>query len=377
MPDDRCPGVFRTHPAADGRLARIRLPGGVIEAASLEALAHAAEEFGDGAIEMTVRGNLQVRAIADEDTDAFAAAMTDAGLVSTSAHDLVRNIAVSAFTGRVGGRSDLRPVAAGLNDALIAAPWAAGLSGRFWFGLDDGRGDVLARAADVTGVALGPASGIVVVDGEAVGAPVPLHELAHAMLTAAAQFVAVADGSWRVRDLSAAQRESLIGRLGRARVTVPEPCAPDPRVGWFDQHDGEVLLGAVLPFGRITAEQARFAAAIGGPVVVTPERELLFGDLDEAVADTVIRVLAPLGFVFDARSPWVALSACTGSPGCDKSHADVRGDLTAYVGRLDPESADLHGREHWVGCDRGCGSPGPPHVRFAATPDGYVRSRRN
>ena len=40
--DDACPGALHVHQAADGALARVRLPGGIITASQLEALALAA-----------------------------------------------------------------------------------------------------------------------------------------------------------------------------------------------------------------------------------------------------------------------------------------------------------------------------------------------
>ena len=46
--DDACPGALHVHQAADGVLARIRLPGGMITAAQLETLAHAATRHGSG-----------------------------------------------------------------------------------------------------------------------------------------------------------------------------------------------------------------------------------------------------------------------------------------------------------------------------------------
>lgn len=367
--------MFATHRAADGRLARIRIPGGVIDAAALDALAAAADEFGDGAIEVTGRGNLQVRGIDAGRVDAFGAAVNTAGLASDADHDRMRNVAMSPFTGRVGGLTDLRPVAQNLHTRLVDAEWSTALSGRFWFGLDDGRGDMLARAADVIGAAVDVANSVVVVDGVRVGEPVAHSDLAAAMVDAAAVFAEIADGAWRVADLDQERRCELLDRLGPSDVAAPDGIVPESRVGWFTQTDGRVLLGAVVPFARLTAEQARFVAAIGSPVTVTPEREILIGDLDEAVADTVVRVLAPLGFVFDARSPWTSLTACTGAPGCSKSLADVRSDLGLHVAGLDPDEDPPH-PEHWVGCDRGCGSPGRAHVRVLASSDGYIRTTR-
>ncbi|MCF8604860.1 precorrin-3B synthase [Gordonia sp. HY442] len=373
---DRCPGVFATHEAADGRLARIRIPGGLIDAAALDALAAAADEFGDGTIEITVRGNLQIRGIETDRVDEFGAAVRAAGLASDADHDRVRNVAMSPFTGRVGGLTDLRPVADDLHARLVTATWSTALSGRFWFGLDDGRGDVLARAADVTGAAIDADASVVVVGGVRVGDRVAHTDLAAAMIDAASVFAEIADGVWRVADLDDRRRGELYERLGPRDEASPAAQVADSRVGWFTQADGQVMLGAVVPFARLTAQQARFAAAIGSPVTVTPEREILIGDLDEAVADTVVRVFAPLGFVFDARSPWTTLTACTGAPGCGKSLTDVRGDLGLHIVGLDPDAGPPH-PEHWVGCDRGCGSPTRSHVRVLASSDGYIRTARH
>jgi precorrin-3B synthase len=114
----------------------------------------------------------------------------------------------------------------------------------------------------------------------------------------------------------------------------------------------------------LRAHVAEYLAAIEAPLVITPWRSVLVCDLDETAADVSLRVLAPLGLVFDENSPWLTISACTGSPGCAHSAADVRADAAQSL-RADPA---VH--RHFVGCERACGSP-PAGEVLVATGDGY------
>ncbi|MCL6062470.1 hypothetical protein M5044_11040, partial [Neisseria meningitidis] len=139
-------------------------------------------------------------------------------------------------------------------------------------------------------------------------------------------------------------------------------------VGWIPQDDSRVTLGAAVPLGVLPARVAECLAAIEAPLVITPWRSVLICDLDDATADAALRVLAPLGLVFDENSPWLNISACTGSPGCAHSAADVRADAARS---LNVESA---GHRHFVGCERACGSP-PAGEVLVATGGGYRRLR--
>ena len=106
------------------------------------------------------------------------------------------------------------------------------------------------------------------------------------------------------------------------------PPVTRPPVGWINQDDGRIALGAAVPLGVLRARVAEYLAAIDAPMVITPWRSVLVCDLDDGVADAALRVLAPMGLVFDENSPWLGVSACTGSPGCEHSAADVRADAT-------------------------------------------------
>lgn len=351
---DACPGALQVHQAADGALVRVRVPGGMITAAQLATLAKLSTELGGGTLELTARGNIQVRGITD--VAAAAEAIAGAGLLPSVSHERVRNIVASPLSGRVGGRTDIRPWVSDLDAAVCAEPALAGLGGRFWFSLDDGRGDVSGLAADVGVHVFGDGIGLLI-GGRDTGMRV--EDPVTTLVELARRFGDIRGTAWRVAELNDVN-DLLPGvRLG----TAFPPVTKGP-VGWLSQDDGRVTLGAAVPLGVLPARVAEFLAAIEAPMVITPWRSVLVCDLDEAVADVALRVLAPLGLVFDENSPWLTVSACTGSPGCAHSAADVRADAT----RMLDDDAGVH--RHFVGCERGCGSPLVGEV-LVATGEGY------
>lgn len=354
------------HRAADGALARVRLPGGMLSGAALTALAQAATRFGSPDLELTSRGNLQIRGITD--TAAVADAVAAAGLLPSPTHERVRNIVASPLSGRSGGLADLRPLVLDLDAAIRREPVLAESSGRFWFGLDDGRGDISGLGTDVGVHALDGELAALLLAGRDTGVRLSLDGAVRTLIEVAVRFVAVRGNAWRVGELATPQ-DLLAGLAVTAEPGATWPPVVRPPVGWIPQDDGGVTLGAGIPLGVLPARTAEFVGAVEAPVIITPWRSVLICDLDEGVADVALRVLAPMGLVFDENSPWLDVSACTGSPGCERSAADVRADAAAAVD--DP----AQGHRHFVGCERACGSPPVGEVLIAG-PDGYRPRRR-
>lgn len=370
--DDACPGALQVHEAADGGLARVRLAGGMISAGQLESLAHAATEFGSPAMELTSRGNIQVRGI--HDADGLGAAVSAAGLLPSATHERVRNIVASPLSGRSGGLGDVRAAVTELDTALQKHPDLATLPGRFWFGIDDGRGDISGLKPDVSAHLRTADTAAVLISGRDTGVRVKAADIVPTLLNLAEQFVDIRGNCWRTSELD--RDDDLLrgaGLIPDAPAGATWAPIETPPVGWITQHDGRIALGAAVPLGVLQARTAEFVAAIAAPVVLTPWRSLLVCDLDEGVADTALRVLAPLGLIFDEQSPWLRVSACTGSPGCAKSRADVRSDAAAAAfdeAEADAEGASPSEHRHFVGCERACGSPAIGQV-LVATSAGY------
>jgi precorrin-3B synthase len=250
-----------------------------------------------------------------------------------------------------------------LDAAIRAEPRLVELGGRFWFSIDDGRADVSGLGSDV-GVHVCEDGYALLLMGRDTGLRMAADDVVATLIGVAVRFTEVREKAWRINELD--DIESLLP--GADFSATPFAPVTKPPVGWIAQdwpgQEGRIALGAAVPLGVLPAQVAEYLAVIEAPMVITPWRSLLVCDLDEGVADAALRVLAPLGLVFDENSPWLDVSACTGSPGCTHSAADVRADAAQSVG------TDSVTHRHFVGCERACGSP-PTGQVLLATSDGY------
>ncbi|MEV0887691.1 cobalamin biosynthesis protein CobG [Streptomyces microflavus] len=368
---DACPGTLRLHRADDGALARVRIPGGVLNPDQADALRAAAERFGDGELHLTSRGNVQLRGLGTECGGELADLLTAAGLLPSAAHERARNIVASPLAGLDGSPSLGRWLTE--LDALVcgSAP-AATLSGRFLFALDDGRGDVDALGADVTLIAEGHSeTALLRIGAEDEAFRVPAAEAPRAALLAAEEFLRAArdSGAWRVKDLPDDVRTELARTIGsaagpavhRPRPRTATPPAPGP-------HGSAITAG--VPLGRLTPAQWRLltetARRYGGELRLTPWRGIVIpGPVPRPEAAEALRTLSWSGLITAPDSPWTGVGACIGHPGCAKSLSDVRAEAGAAVGR--PGRLPVY----WSGCERRCGHPHGEWIDVVVTPDGH------
>lgn len=385
---DSCPGTLQVHPAADGGLARVRIPAGVLCASQWQALIEASVELADGNLDLTSRGNVQLRGLRPGAETALAARLVGAGLLPSLAHERVRNVLASPLTGLDGrGSADLRPLVGELDRALCARPELAALSGRFLFALDDGRGDVAAMGADVTLSAVDPRRATLSLAGMPVGI-VPISKAVITMLASARAFLRLrsADGSnaWRIAELAdgptriaaalapcqALSPRAAADPAAAVSPTTLEQSVPCP-VGPLGQRDGSTALVIGIPLGRLSAVQA--TALSGHDLILTPWRSIVVPNLSGAYATTLSTAADAAGLIVDSSSPWLGVTACTGRPGCAKALTDVRADarLVHGTGAAGSTGARTGPAVHWAGCERRCGTPAGDVLIIVATAAGY------
>ncbi|MGW1866215.1 cobalamin biosynthesis protein CobG [Streptomyces mauvecolor] len=368
--DDACPGALRLHTADDGKLARLRLPGGILTNRQVNALAAAAERYGDGHLGITSRGNAELRGIGDTCGTGLAELLRHTALLPSERHERIRNIVASPLAGLDGrGHGTLHPWLRELDTLLCTQDWTPALSGRFLFALDDGRGDVAGLGADVTLLAQAEGRAVVRVGASAVGvaaadAPRAALEAARAFLASAA---AAGTGAWRVRELPPGHEVALTRTLACAGIPaepapVPDAHATAPEPGTAAAPDGTYAVIVAPVLGRVTSTQLRALAGPGGEVRITPWRGFVLPGFDERAAHEKLRRLHDAGFITTPDAPWAGVGACTGRPGCAKALADVRRDALPGPGALPV---------YWSGCERRCGHPHGDWVDVTATPDGH------
>jgi len=341
-----CPGALRPMMSGDGLVVRVRPDAGRLSAAQATGIAAAARAHGNGLIDLSARGNVQLRGVTEDRHPALIADLRALGLIDPDqAAEARRNLLVTPF-------------ADAATDALAAAlgavlPRAPALPGKFGFAIDTGPAPLMtATPADIRLERAAEGGLILRCEGAPLGAPVADAAAPEAALALAEWFVAqggIQNGRGRMAALiarGARPEGALAGRVAPAIAAAP----PGP---------GLVPQGALVgfAFGQMQAETLA-ALARHGALRVTPWRMLLIEGA---------RALPDLpGLILHADDPLRRVVACTGAPGCLQAHQPVR-DLARRLAPQVPEGRVLH----VSGCAKGCALPARADVTLTATAQGF------
>ena len=423
-----CPALSAPMQTGDGLLVRLNPVTGGLSPKLLIGLAESALRHGNGIMEVTARGSLQIRGLTPESARLLAAEVDALGIAVRTG--------VPVETGPLAGIdpqeiADPHPLA----ERIRAAVEEAGLTQRLGPKVSvvvDGGGQLTLDAvtADVRLKAVHAGAGVlwtVSVGGDGQSAERLARTDEHAardITVAALRMVAEKGREAHARDLSERQLASLAswhsvappsvlpdisttgGEIGSSGTSAPSPrrvtatlaigesgndSAISPLVGemsgrteegakerrpigLFPLAASKVGLGIGLPYGSMPADKiidlVQRALTLGATEIrLAPGRALLFLGQPAAACAALQQTAAALGFVISPTDPRTMIAACPGAPACASGRIATR-DIAETIAVENRDMFDSSFNLHISGCAKGCAHPGPAALTLVGGENG-------
>jgi precorrin-3B synthase len=351
-----CPGLADPMPTGDGLLSRLAVAR-AIPLDALAALCAAARAHGNGIMEITSRGSLQVRGLTEKSAPEFAAAVETLDIADAASGRVLANPLAGLDPQEI---FDVTGVADLLRKRLVESDLAARLAPKISLVIDGGGAlhldaipcDIRLRAEMASGdVGFHVTLVSDRVDEMTLGTFPPeravetVFELLH---TIAAQ-----GPTARARDLPRLSTCPDAVNTNRARV-------PGQPIGIHELRDGNITIGLGLPFGHSDAgslqkliDDARAAGAVSARPA--PGRALLLIGVAPAPASHFVAKAEQLGFLTTSSDPRRRVVACAGAPACAAAEIPTRALAPAIAAVTSFANQTIH----VSGCAKGCAHSAP------------------
>ena len=390
-------GLFHVKPAQDSFMLRTRVAGCALTAYQFAGLADIAENFGGGYLDLTTRGNTQVREIMPKDTIATLTALDELGLTAKgSGADNLRNVTASPTSGFDPEEVlDVLPYARSMHHYILNNRDLYGLPRKFNISFDNGgRVSVCADTNDIAfyAVRVGEGQGVepgvyfrvqlcgitghkqFASDCGILIKPSQAVPLAAAMIRV---FIENGDRTNRKK----ARLKYLVDDWGQGKflsetekkITFELPrlaldqCEPRGRtmqhghIGVYDEKEtGFNYIGVVVPVGRMMPRQVRAISQLAdtygrGEIRLTAWQNLMIPGIKDADVETVKAAILEMGFHYKSTTVSGGLIACTGNAGCKFAASNTKSHAVQLAKFLESEvELDQPINIHLTGCHHSC-----------------------
>ncbi|WP_404935102.1 precorrin-3B synthase [Nitratireductor sp. L15S-10] len=350
-----CPTLSAPMETGDGLLARIAPAHGALTPEKLAGIAKAAGRHGNGILEVTARGKLQIRGLTAESAPLFA---TEINALELGA--------VDGFAVETPPLAPPPPLAKRINAYVAAHGLGPSLAPKVSVTVDcSGALHLDAISADIKLIMADDGQWLIGIGGNGATAQWLGSGDEQTIGTAALTILdLLAESGGRARDFAQAQKDALRAGLEPA---VQHPARVDSApVGRFALKDGGSALGIALPFGQVAAD-ALVALCEAAPdareVRLAPRSGLLLTGLDGARHEEVFQAAHALGFVTQGDDPRLFIAACAGAPACASARFDAKALAAEAAAAGLPDGSF---RLHLSACEKGCAQPAGPVVNLIA-----------
>ncbi|MEX0407932.1 precorrin-3B synthase [Aquibium sp. LZ166] len=365
-----CPSLSSPMQTGDGLLVRINPKFGNLSPRQLAGIAAAAQRHGNGVLEITSRGSLQVRGLSPVSAASFGEAIAALGVDALSG----LQIGVGPLAGLDANETaDPRPLA----EAILSKVAGRDLSGRLAPKVSvvvDGGGalNLSGVLADIRVEADGDGWVVMAGGGRTDARIIGRGDAEQAAAAAVSLLEALAAGGreTRGRDLSA----DALSRAGTnlEPAANPERPAPSAPVGTFALKHGTGARGFALSFGQMRASAlSEFAEAIDPchEIRLAPGKGLLVIGSPADDGAGLVAAAERLGLVTRADDPRLRIITCAGAPDCASAFLPTR-DIAARLVQNHPEVLPAEGMVHVSGCAKQCAKPAGPSLSLVGAAEG-------
>ncbi|TAX47784.1 precorrin-3B synthase (plasmid) [Rhizobium leguminosarum] len=369
-----CPALAAPMPTGDGLLVRLRPAGGALTLSQFASLARSAAAHGNGILEITARGNLQIRGLRAETVGQLAADVDAAGIIVPEGPAIetspLHGIDPEEISDPAAIEMALR---ATLHDLLASPRLAPKLSlivdGGGSFGLS-------ALSADIRVVAQFGADWLVAINGDgetAVPVAIGPAEAAISAVGEILSLLATLGQGRRASDIDATLLRARFPAMDGIQI-ISSRAAVMPLAGSHRLDDGKIILGVRPEFGQMRASdlvslldlaKARGATAIR----LAPGRGFFFIGLSADTVPAMQVAAARHGFSTQPGENTEHIAACAGAGACGSAFYETR-TLARRLIAAAPALFDGSLTLHLSGCAKGC-AHARPALTLTGSAEGY------
>jgi len=371
-----CPRLAAPMETGDGLLARI-VPAGPIKLKTLAGLCTAARTHGNGTMEVSARGNLQIRGLKPDTAPLLADRVAALGIDSSDGVPVLADPLPGDPSALIDANAlaiELRQVLAA--SRLVLAPKVSVIvDGGGRLHLDGLTADIRIRAVSATD---GPRLHIALGGDGATATPLGTVAPDEACDAVSRLLAVIAAHGPEARGADALQSCGLAAFRDAVQARIefqplPPPRLPAVMVGTHSLEGDLYAVGIGLTFGHTQAhtlnaltEIARVHSALWARPA--PDRTLLLGPFQRTKVKAIRDEARRLDFAVEAADPRRRIVACPGAPSCGSGLIASR-RLAAEIADA-VEFAGMGTALHVSGCAKGCAHPLPAPLTIVGTEAG-------
>ncbi|MBY5691708.1 precorrin-3B synthase [Rhizobium leguminosarum] len=369
-----CPALAAPMPTGDGLLVRLRPTGGALTLSQFGALARSTAAHGNGILEITARGNLQIRGLRAETVRQLAADIEAAGITVPDGPAIETSPLHGIDPEELSDPAAMEMALRGTLRYLLASPR---LAPKLSLVVDGGGSFGLSTlSADIRVVAQSHTDWLVAINGDGETAtPVAIGPPKAAISTVGDILSLLADlgQGRRARDIDLTLLRARFPAMDGMQF-IPSRAAGVPLAGSHRLEDGKTILGLRPEFGQMRASDlialldlanARHATAIR----LAPGRGFFLIGLPADTVPAMQIAAAGHGFAAQPGENSEHIAACAGAGACGSAFYETRALARRLIATA-PALFDGSLTLHLSGCAKGC-AHARPALTLTGSAEGY------